>query len=466
MHCTAVTAVSCLSALSFGAARLAGEEPVRVEATRTLRQEIVVTNQNLALVAETRQADLPAGAFELLWAGVPRSARTETWTVISREPGLRWLGLTAALPGQRGQEGEWLNSLVGKKVKVLRPSGTPVEAEVLEVHGPTPDLVLFREGADAVYGEPLASILAPADTVRGARPAGVFLRFSNQRAGGRELTSRYLLSSLTWEANYSLTLAPDEKSGRLEGWFTIDNASGAEFAPNRLRLLAGVLRVAEEPRPRAGAAYAMAAQAEGVVAPSVAASESRVYEVSSPGRLRAGRTTLPLAEDVTVSTAKRYVVRSSYWSGRNAEAERVPVAVQYSVQTAPLARALPAGAVRVYSEQGSFFAGEDRIPHVPERTDFEIETSEAFDLSARRQQVSFQQTGPRETESAYEVTLTGRKKEDVTVLVRENLAGDWSVLESSVPATRRGAGVAEFALPVPAGGTAKLSYRVRLRTGG
>ncbi|HMA17465.1 MAG TPA: DUF4139 domain-containing protein, partial [Thermoanaerobaculia bacterium] len=134
------------------------------------------------------------------------------------------------------------------------------------------------------------------------------------------------------------------------------------------------------------------------------------------------------------------------------------------VETKPLARALPAGVVRVYAQ--GVFTGEDRIEHTPERTDIEIESSEAFDLSARRRQVSFQQPGPRETDSAYEVVITSRKKDPVTVLVREQFPGDWTIVESSVPAKKVSAYTAEFAVPVPAGGEAKLTYRVKVRMRG
>jgi hypothetical protein len=195
-------------------------------------------------------------------------------------------------------------------------------------------------------------------------------------------------------------------------------------------------------------------------------SESRIYDVESPPRLPTGRTTLPLAAGADVAIEKRYVVRTSYWYGAMEESQRVPVGVEYRVETKPLARALPAGVVRVYAEGGTVFTGEDRIEHTPERTDIEIESSEAFDLTARRRQVSFQQLSQRETESAYEVVLTSRKKDGVTVLVREQFPGDWTVVESSVPARKLAAYTAEFPVSVPAGGEAKLTYRVKVRTRG
>jgi len=51
-------------------------------------------------------------------------------------------------------------------------------------------------------------------------------------------------------------------------------------------------------------------------------------------------------------------------------------------------------------------------------------------------------------------------------LVREQFPGDWTIVESSIPAKKLSAFVAEFPVPVPAGGEAKLTYRVKVRMRG
>lgn len=453
--------------LALSPSLLADQDFPRAATADRVSQEIVITNQNLGLATETRRVTVPAGESELLWEGVPAPARTETWTISNaREAGVRFLGLTAPLSGEAPGGRDWLEVLVGKKVRITRPGGSMAEAEVLSVHGPTPDLVLFREGSELVFGEPQARLSLPAEAERSHRPAGVSLKLSSEKAGARELTSRYLVGNLTWEANYALALSPDEKSGRLEGWFTVDNRTGTEFSPARLRLLAGVLRTAAQPPYPAMGVRAEMAVMDASIAQSVAASESRIYDVPSPGRLAAGRTTFPLAENVIVAVQKRYLVRSTYWLGQNEESQRLPVAVQYRVETKPLGRALPAGVVRVYPEGGTLFSGEDRIEHTPEREDIEVETSEAFDLTARRRQTSFQQLSRFESESSYEVTSASRKKEPVTVIVRESFPGDWRIIESSVPPRKVNATTADFPVSVPAGGETKLTYRVRVKTGG
>jgi hypothetical protein len=455
--------LSGILALAAFAAVLSAQTPSRVAAA--LRQELVITNQNLGVVLESRSATLPAGPVEFAWDGAPASARTETWTVTNAaEAGVRWLGLRSPLPG--AGESEWLAGLVGRRVRIARPGGSTSEGDVLAVHGPTPAQVLFREGNELVYGEPDARLSLASDAGATGRPAGVVLELDSARSGNRTLTSRYLVSDVGWEASYALTLAADEKRGRLEGSFVVDNRTGTDFAPTRLRLLAGTLRAASPPMPKMMMAQRAEMIATDTVAQSAELSESRVYEVATPPRLAAGRTTFPLASDADVAVEKRYVARSTYWMGAMEEPQRIPVGVQYRLLTKPLARALPAGVVRVYVEGGAVFTGEDRIEHTPERTDIEIETSEAFDLTARRRQVSFAQISRTESESAYEVVITSRKKEAATVLVREQFPGDWTVVESSVPAKKLGAFLAEFPVVVPAGGEAKLTYRVKVRMRG
>lgn len=455
-----------LAAAFFGLV-LPAQEPPRL-VTAPSRQELVVTNQGLAVVVEGRTVTLPAGAVTLPWDGAPSSARTETWSVTNaREAGVKFLGLVSPFPGQGGGEAEWLAGLVGRPVRVRRPNGETAEAEVVAVYGSTPAHVLFRQGGELVYGEPDARISIVSDRGATERATGIRLKLESERAGSRTLTSRYLVGDISWEAAYALSLAPDEKSGRLEGWFVVDNRSGGEFTPARLRLLAGTLRTAPPPAAPRAMMGRMESQAMDVaVANSVELSESRIYEVPSPPRLPGGRTTFPLAAGADVTVVKRYVARSQYWMGQMEESQRIPVAVQYRVETKALERALPAGLIRVYADGGTVFTGEDRIEHTAEKTDVEIETSEAFDVAARRRQVSFQQLSRTESEASYEVVLTSRKKESVTVLVRESFPGDWTIVESSVPAKKLSAFVAEFPVPVPAGGETKLTYRVRVRMRG
>jgi hypothetical protein len=59
--------------------------------------------------------------------------------------------------------------------------------------------------------------------------------------------------------------------------------------------------------------------------------------------------------------------------------------------------------------------------------------------------------------------LKNAKSEPVTVIVREPMPGDWTMLAESQPHAKVAAGTAEWQVRVPADGKATLSYRVRVR---
>ena len=63
--------------------------------------------------------------------------------------------------------------------------------------------------------------------------------------------------------------------------------------------------------------------------------------------------------------------------------------------------------------------------------------------------------------AAYEVALTNARDSAVTVSVYEQRGGEWSVTASSVPAEKVSATTARFRVPVPARGSATLTYRIR-----
>ena len=88
--------------------------------------------------------------------------------------------------------------------------------------------------------------------------------------------------------------------------------------------------------------------------------------------------------------------------------------------------------------------------------------------AAKRRQTDYKSLGRQGKfgsvhESAFEIELKNAKQEPVTVGVLEPMPGDWEVLQSSQPYTKEAAGAARFKVTVPAGDSAILTYRVRVR---
>ncbi len=108
------------------------------------------------------------------------------------------------------------------------------------------------------------------------------------------------------------------------------------------------------------------------------------------------------------------------------------------------------------------------MDHTPAGEDLRLSAGTAFDLKARRVQTSYatrrdsSKAGWRTLATAdYRVTHHQCGRQHGAVDVREERAGEWSVLCSSVPAEKISSTITRFRVKVPARGEAVLTYRIR-----
>jgi hypothetical protein len=109
------------------------------------------------------------------------------------------------------------------------------------------------------------------------------------------------------------------------------------------------------------------------------------------------------------------------------------------------------------------------MDHTPAGEDLRLVAGTAFDLTARRVQTSYAsrrdstKAGWRTIATAdYRVTLRNAGDSAASIDVREERAGEWTVLSSSVPADKLSTTVTRFRVRVPARGEAVLTYRLRI----
>ncbi|MET0790880.1 MAG: DUF4139 domain-containing protein, partial [Polyangiaceae bacterium] len=127
---------------------------------------------------------------------------------------------------------------------------------------------------------------------------------------------------------------------------------------------------------------------------------------------------------------------------------------------------LPKGTVRVYKSDKSGqkqFIGEDSIDHTPRDEKIRIKLGEAFDVVGDRTETAWQVISPCVNESAWEIKLRNHKDSAETVLVNEPAGGDWEIVSSSLPATKKDASTFTFDVPLAPRSETKLTYRVRVR---
>ncbi len=196
---------ACLAAPAFG------------QAART-DLKVTVYNQNLALVQDTRQIDLPAGRSRQEFANVSGQISAETVTLSGTDVGVveqnfdfdllspsklmeKAVGETITLvrtnPANGAEQRERAKVLavnggvvlqIGERIEVLRDDGLPVR-------------VVFDKVPEHLRARPTLSV-----TVEAAR------------AGTRPVTLSYLTPGMGWKADYVAMF--DEAAGRIDvqGW--------------------------------------------------------------------------------------------------------------------------------------------------------------------------------------------------------------------------------------------------------
>jgi hypothetical protein len=297
-----------------------------------------------------------------------------------------------------------------------------------------------------------------------------------------QLRVGYFTGGAQWQATYQAILAGG--TAQITGSAVISNqALKAENAD--IQLLAGSVSRSEPAQAmKRDEGMVMARVAE---SPAAAAAEQKVGEFhlyTLPGRsnLVPGQTsTIALFEPAQTKYERTYVVRGTipYWGGlpQYGQEADVPVQVSYVLQRPRKTefgdRPLPGGVVRLFqadAEGRQQLIGEAVIDHTPAGEELRLGAGQAFDLSAKRVQMSYSTkrdsvgTGYWQTIATadYRVTLKNASDSAVKIDVLEQRGGEWAVISSSLPPEKLSSTITRFRVPVAARGQAVLKYRVRV----
>ena len=430
------------------------------------RVSLTVYNQNIALVEDVRNLNVPAGRSRQEFPGVSASIRPETVGLSGRglsvveqnfdydllTPGKLMesavgneIGIVRTNPGSGAQSTERARVLaanqgvvlqIGDRIEVLRDDGVPTR-------------VIFDRVPQNLRPRPTLSVTLDAEG-----------------AGRRETTLSYLTSGLTWKADYVARF--DEKAGKLDltGWVTLTNNSGATFSNAQTRVVAGDVNLINQggynPRPpvRVSNTRGNGTQSggEGALA-DVTVANNQTKQVG-------------LIDAAGVPATKRYLrVVDGFYSAE--EPIAAEVGVIFANGSGDAARALPAGVIRVYvkDEAGEpRFIGESQVDHSPAGAEIVVTTGDAFDVTVQPRLVSSERVSKRlvdyfRTRYVMEYTVRNARPEPVTVEVRQRgLGRDTELTDQSITGEMRDARTVVWRVPVPANGETKLTATIT--TGG
>jgi hypothetical protein len=439
---------------------------------------VTVYNSDLALVRDVRQIQLARGVGDLQFEDIAATVNPATVHFRSLTEPSRLSVLEQNYEYDLLEPDKLLRKYVGRDVTLVRrrqDGGVTREEEV------TAHLLSFNNAPVwRINGEIVTGLQA--DHIRfpelpgnlHARPTLIW-SLDNTGSGSHRVEASYLATRLSWNADYVLTVARDEKSGDLDGWVTVTNGSGTSFTHASLQLVAGDLNRVRQTFGKM--VDAVSAERANAAAPPPMTQESfSDYHLYTVGR----KTSINNSETKQISmltgtgfpVQKRYVVDGQSYYYRNALHPGSPikdvVQVFYELKNdekSGLGMPMPSGTVRVYqadSRGGVQFVGEDHIDHTPKDETINLKIGNAFDVIAERRQTDFEKIASNVYEMEYEVTVRNHKAVPVTVQVNEPIGGTWRILRSSHPYTKTDAWAAQFSLPVSADGATTLTYRIRV----
>jgi hypothetical protein len=441
--------------------------------TPDTRKDVMVTiyNGNLGLVKDTRDTHLEAGTLEVQFADVaalidPTSVHLRSLT----DPaGLRILEQNYEY--DLLTSGKLLEKYVGKKVRLYQSNGSYQEATLLSTSGP-----IYEINGQIHMGHSGQVVLPALPDNLVAKPTLVWL-LRSATAATQRVEASYLTGGINWKADYVMVINAADTRSDLTGWVTIDNKSGSTYSNAALKLVAGDINRAPD-RSREGRLMEMAARAPSAqVADRDFKSEGffeyHLYTLDGRTTIKDNQTKqLSLLSASEVPVAKHFVYYGAadyYRTQYGVPVSNQKVGVYLEVKNTKenrLGLPLPKGRLRVYKADASGsqqLIGEDWIDHTPKDEKIRIKMGDAFDVVGQRTQKDWKRIASNLYEVEWEVSLRNHKQEAITVEVNEPMPGDWEVLRSSHPYEKIHAFTAQWKIPVPGDGEAKLSYRIRVR---
>jgi hypothetical protein len=443
------------------------------------REQVSITlYEDFGLVREIRNVDLARGKVALELRDVAAQIQPETVHIQSLtapdaltvfEQNYRYDLLTSK---------NLLEKYVGKRVKLHRYDAQrggedDFDAEVLAAN----DIPVLKVNGEITYGFPgrISFPDVPANLI--AKPTLALLLGSSQARQRVEVA--YVTKGLGWVSDYVLTVDDSDGAADLVGWVTLTNHSGAAYEDARLKLVAGhVQRVDSDVGRIAPMMESLHRRAEQDVFTEQGLFEYHLYALERPTTLLDNeQKQVRLLHASGIQIAKKLVLfgetaRSGAgdWAANTVGSTTSHKAIVYldieNAENNHLGMALPKGTVRVYKADkngAGQFIGEGRIDHTSRDERLHIKVGESFDVAGDRRQASWLSLGRCSAESEWEISLRNHKDSAQAVEDVEPMDGEWDILSSSQPVTRRGPAAFVFDASIPARGEVKIQYRVRVR---
>src|SRR6266446_4123785 len=342
---------------------------------------VTVYNSNIALVRDVRQLTIPAGYFRLKFMDIAATVNPATVHFRSLTDPAKLGVLEQNYEYDLLEPAKLLHKYVGKEVTLVRAyqeNGTTKREEIKATLLSDNNGPVWKIGNDIVTGMFAESYRFPEVPANLYDRPTLLMSLDNSGPRKHQIEASYLATNLSWNSDYVLTVARDDKAADLDGWVTLANNSGTAFHNARLQLVAGELNRVPSSAPMAMRADAM----NGRVAKEMQFQQENFseYHLYSLGRRTSVEDKetkqISLLQGTAVPVEKVFVVNGQNFYYHNqynpGSPQKDPVMVFYKFKNeekAGLGMPLPAGNLRVYqkdSKGGVLFIGEDHIDPTPQ----------------------------------------------------------------------------------------------------
>src|SRR2546423_5378911 len=205
---------------------------------------VTVYNSNISLVRDVRQLLLPAGTFRLKFMDIAATVNPATVHFRSLNDPEKLGVIEQNYEYDLLEPAKLLHKYVGKEVTLVRSyqeNNTTKREEIKATLLSDNNGPVWKIGNDIVTGMFAESYRFPEVPANLYERPTLLMSLENSGAKKQQIEASYLASNLSWNSDYVLTVARDDKNADLDGWVTVVNNSGTAFHNARLQLVAGEL---------------------------------------------------------------------------------------------------------------------------------------------------------------------------------------------------------------------------------
>src|SRR5712692_5369725 len=205
---------------------------------------VTVYNSNIALVRDVRQLAIPGGAFRLKFMDIAATVNPATVHFRSLTDPEKLGVIEQNYEYDLLEPAKLLHKYVGREVTLVRAyqeNGTTKREEIKATLLSDNNGPVWKIGNDIVTGMYAESYRFPEVPANLYDRPTLLMSLDNSGARKHQIEASYLATNLSWNSDYVLTVARDDKAADLDGWVTLANNSGTAFHNAKLQLVAGEL---------------------------------------------------------------------------------------------------------------------------------------------------------------------------------------------------------------------------------